>query len=123
MAAAITRRTLKGFKNDSEFKTNIIVLEDIVNQMTTQYKNNYSELTSLIKSNKTWRRGEGTCVNLMQVGNPPYQSKRNNKYILIFYLLSRELGEVVSLIFPTGWQEPKTANNLSKLNNEAIKKR
>lgn len=122
MAAAITRRTLKGFKNDSEFKTNIIVLEDIVNQMTTQYKNNYSELISLIKSNKTWQRGEGIMKFNAVVGNPPYQSEAKQQIYTDFYLLSRELGEVVSLIFPTGWQEPKTANNLSKLNNEAIKK-
>lgn len=32
------------------------------------------------------------------------------------------IGDNVSLIFPTGWQEPKNGNNLAKLNNEKVKK-
>lgn len=38
-----------------------------------------------------------------------------------FYLSSICLGKFVSLIFPTGWQEPKNANSLSKMNTEKIK--
>ena len=38
-----------------------------------------------------------------------------------FYLTSIKLADYVSLIFPIGWQAPKKANNLSKLNKKEIK--
>lgn len=55
------------------------------------------------------------------VGNPPYQSDSKQQIYTDFYLLSRNIGDIVTLIFPVGWQQPKTANNLGKLNNVAIK--
>lgn len=54
------------------------------------------------------------------LGNPPYQDGRKQIYA-DFYLASRDIANKVSLIFPMGWQEPKTANGLSKLNNKSIK--
>ncbi len=54
------------------------------------------------------------------VGNPPYQ-EGNNQIYTAFYLSAREVGDIVSLIFPTGWQGTSTANMLSRLNNEDIK--
>ena len=119
MAAAITRRTLRGYKND--IKVNIIVIEDITEQMSKQYKYNYKGLVDLITNMKTWKKGETRLKFNAVVGNPPYQ-KGNEQIYTDFYLISRELGEIVSLIFPIGWQEPKDANNLFKLNNPAIKK-
>ena len=55
------------------------------------------------------------------VGNPPYQVKNHIQVYPFFYLLSRVLGDCVSIVFPTGWQDPKTANNLQYLNNKDIK--
>lgn len=54
------------------------------------------------------------------VGNPPYQ-EGNNQIYTAFYLGAREVGDMVSLIFPTGWQGTSTANMLSRLNNANIK--
>lgn len=54
------------------------------------------------------------------VGNPPYQDG-NNQIYTAFYQSAREVGSVVSLIFPTGWQGTSTANMLSRLNNKHIK--
>lgn len=56
------------------------------------------------------------------VGNPPYQEKNRQQIYTDFYLLSQDLGDIVSLIFPSGWQEAKKANNLYKMNNKKIKK-
>ncbi len=122
MAAAITKRTLKGFKGDDEYKTNIIVVENIVEQMSSQYKENYKMLKEFINNKRTWKKGVGEMKFNAVIGNPPYQSDAKQQIYTDFYLLARELGEVVSLIFPVGWQEPKNANNLSKLNNEEIKR-
>ena len=36
------------------------------------------------------------------IGNPPYQSDAKQQIYTDFYLLSREIGEVVSLIFSSG---------------------
>lgn len=122
MAAAITRRTLIGFKDLKDVKTKVIVIDDIVNQMSSQYESKYDNLVRNIKSKKTWSI-EGDIVKFDAViGNPPYQSDAKQQIYADFYLLAREIGEVVSLIFPVGWQEPKNANNLSKLNNEEIKR-
>lgn len=55
------------------------------------------------------------------LGNPPYQGENHQQIYPDFYLESQKSAENVELIFPTGWQEPKTANNLGKLNNEEVK--
>ena len=51
------------------------------------------------------------------VGNPPYQSGSQQIYTG-FYL---EMQKVALSLFPVGWQEPKNANGLSKLNKKEIK--
>lgn len=56
------------------------------------------------------------------VGNPPYTLGNRTQVYADFYLLSRRIAERVSLIFPSGWQGPKNANGLKKLNNKAIKR-
>jgi len=122
MAAAITRRTLNGFKDIKGFKTKVIVMDDLVSQMSSQYESNYANLVKHIKSKKTWHIGSDIVKFDAVIGNPPYQSDAKQQIYTDFYLLAREIGEVVSLIFPVGWQEPKNANNLSKLNNEIIKR-
>lgn len=55
------------------------------------------------------------------VGNPPYQGVGRQQIYTDFYLSARTIGDVVCLIFPIGWQEPKNANNLAKLNTKEIK--
>lgn len=65
-------------------------------------------------------RGEVMDFDVV-IGNPPYQSKTKKLLYPDFYLLARELGNTVSLIFPTSWQEPKNNNGLQKLNKSHIK--
>jgi len=121
MAKAITERTLIGFKDKLKFKTNVIVIEDIVERLSKDYKDNYKNLVSFIKDGKNWKIEERNMKFKAVVGNPPYQSDSKQQIYADFYLISKQLGEVVSLIFPVGWQEPKSANNLSKLNNSEVK--
>lgn len=54
-------------------------------------------------------------------GNPPYQGDNHKQIYTDFYLAAREIADCVELIFPVGWQDPKTANNLGKLNKQDIK--
>lgn len=56
------------------------------------------------------------------VGNPPYTRGNKIQVYADFYLLSRRIADNVSLIFPSGWQLPKNANGLKKLNNKTIKR-
>ncbi|MFC6276019.1 Eco57I restriction-modification methylase domain-containing protein [Psittacicella hinzii] len=56
------------------------------------------------------------------VGNPPYQNKSKQQIYADFYLLAKNTANLVSLIFPTGWQAPKEVNNLHKLNNTQVKR-
>ncbi|MEO6761575.1 MAG: DEAD/DEAH box helicase family protein [Candidatus Saccharimonadales bacterium] len=55
------------------------------------------------------------------VGNPPYDNGSGQQIYTDFYLSARQVANNVSMIFPIGWQSPKTANNLGKLNNKDIK--
>lgn len=56
------------------------------------------------------------------VGNPPYQGEAKQQIYTDFYVSSLGIANNVCLIFPTGWQEPKSANNLKKMNTESIKR-
>ncbi len=55
------------------------------------------------------------------VGNPPYQGENHQQLYPDFYLAAKKNSDRFCLIFPTGWQEPKNANQLSKLNNKEVK--
>lgn len=66
---------------------------------------------------EVWGEMKFTAV----VGNPPYDAGNGQQIYTDFYLSARKIGNNVSMIFPTGWQQPKTANNLGKLNSEEIK--
>ncbi len=55
------------------------------------------------------------------IGNPPYQGDNHQQLYPDFYLQARKCANQACMIFPTGWQEPKTANGLGKLNKEDIK--
>jgi len=56
------------------------------------------------------------------IGNPPYQGEGKQQIYTDFYVESIKVAEQVCLIFPTGWQAPKNANSLSKLNNVEVKR-
>lgn len=55
------------------------------------------------------------------IGNPPYQGEAKQQIYTDFYLMGISIGNTVDMIFPTGWQQPKKNNNLSKLNKKSIK--
>lgn len=55
------------------------------------------------------------------IGNPPYQGEAKQQIYTDFYLMGINIGNTVDMIFPTGWQQPKNNNNLSKLNKKDIK--
>ncbi len=55
------------------------------------------------------------------VGNPPYQNHAQMQIYTDFYSTSKQLGKSVSMIFPTGWQEPKTGNKFKRINKKEIK--
>ena len=55
------------------------------------------------------------------IGNPPYQGQNHQQLYPSFYLGGRKVAKCVEMIFPIGWQTPKNANNLKKMNNAEIK--
>lgn len=55
------------------------------------------------------------------VGNPPYDAGNGQQIYTDFYLTARLIGNNISMIFPVGWQQPKNANNLGKMNTEGVK--
>lgn len=55
------------------------------------------------------------------IGNPPYQNGREQVYTS-FYTGALDVADNVCMIFPTGWQDAKTANGLSRMNNKEIKR-
>lgn len=116
----ISNETIFGFMHErTEFKKVIYkVSKNFVyfeNEDTLVPKN--QDALSDIINNKFGKNMKFTAV----VGNPPYQGENHQQIYPYFYLASRELGELVSLIFPIGWQEPKNGNNLSLLNKRDIK--
>jgi len=115
MAKSITIRTLAGY---SGAKTNIVYIKDLVKKL--QQKDSFKDYllrNELFKKFNLRNNMKFTAV----VGNPPYQGDNHQQIYPYFYLTAREIGENVSLIFPTGWQGPKNGNNLRLLNKKEIK--
>lgn len=117
MAAHITRRTIMGFREpDKKFN----IKSD---KLIERVKSDPEALTKSIRSLGYWN--STTSKTMIEfdavVGNPPYQGINHQQLYPYFYVLSKELGHYVSLIFPIGWQEAKTANNLGMMNTEQIK--
>ena len=119
MAKSITRRTLVGYR---DVKANTRYFEDLINQFKDSRKE--ANFISKVKKGKSYWGKDGKDDNMKfnaVVGNPPYQGVNHQQIYPYFYLTSIKMADYVSLIFPTGWQEPKNANNLGKLNNEEVK--
>lgn len=55
------------------------------------------------------------------IGNPPYQGDNHMQLYPDFYLQSQKISKCVEMIFPVGWQKPKNANNLKKMNTKEVK--
>ena len=127
MAKTITLRTLCGYNvikrgntyeiMGGKYKSNIHYFKDYINQV----KNKQDKIVSKILSGSYWGKEEESMKFDAVVGNPPYQESNHFQVYPFFYLLARHLAKYVSLIFPTGWQEPKNGNNLQYLNNEDVK--
>lgn len=115
MAKAITKRTLLGYRKG---KTNMHAFDDLIMQL----KDKSDKFVEKVLSKSFWNKGGNSEMKFNAVvGNPPYQGTNHQQIYPYFYLTSILTGDNVSLIFPTGWQEPKNGNNLSKLNNEKVK--
>ena len=115
MARMITIRTLVGYSNKA---VHAIYLTKLVEERMKDL----NRLANKLTNPNTWSIGGERMKFDAVVGNPPYQGNNHQQIYPYFYLAARQVsGNYVSLIFPTGWQEPKNANNLSKLNNEEIK--
>lgn len=54
------------------------------------------------------------------VGNPPYQDG-NDQIYASFAKSSTQLSDLVTLIFPLGWQKPTNVNGLAAINTEEFK--
>ena len=115
MAKAITRRTLLGYRKG---KINAHAFDDIIMQL----KEKPEQFKEKVLRGSFWNKENKQMKFDAVVGNPPYQGVNHSQIYPFFYLIAKEISSnYVSLIFPTGWQEPKNANNLRKLNNESIK--
>lgn len=117
MAKRITMRTLAGYGNT---KMNIIYIKDLVKKL--QQKDPYKGYDVTNEIFQEFGFSDKDMKFTAVVGNPPYQGENHQQIYPSFYLQARMIGEYVTLIFPVGWQGPKTANNLGKLNKLEIKR-
>lgn len=124
MAERITRRTLVGFRKSSNgTEINLHVKQD---KLISRASEDKESLVSDLLDEAYWTNNKMKSKELSfnaVVGNPPYQGSARVQLYPTFYKLAIELGQVATLIFPTGWQRPcsPTAKGLFKLNNEETK--
>lgn len=79
---------------------------------------------NLKKQDLTEQFKKGEPLNMkfdVVIGNPPYQ-EGNYQIYTDFYVNAIRQANHVCLIFPTGWQQFKTANGLKKMNDIKIKR-
>ncbi len=69
-----------------------------------------------------FKRGEDLHMKFdVVIGNPPYNDDAKQQIYTGFYVNALKIADNVCMIFPVGWQEPKNANGLRKMNNPKIK--
>ena len=120
MAAQITYRTLMGFRDEEKGQHHIKTTE-LIKQASND--NDRTALIASLKSGNFWGINTENMTFNAIVGNPPYQGSARVQLYPTFYQLAIQLGEIVTLIFPTGWQKPcaPTAKGLFKMNNPETK--
>lgn len=109
----ITTSYIFGFDVDHDISTHNFAMHDLL----PEAKNG----TAANKLAQLYGNGGNTMKFDAVVGNPPYDAGNGQQIYTDFYLTARDIADNVSMIFPIGWQQPKNANNLGKLNNEEVK--
>ena len=120
MAAQITFRTLMGFRNEDKGQHHIKTT-NLVERASNDKERTF--LVENLKSGTFWDLDIETMNFNAVVGNPPYQGSARVQLYPTFYQLAIQLGDIATLIFPTGWQKPcaPTAKGLYKMNNPETK--
>ena len=117
MAKSITQRTLCGYR---DVKVNAHSFENLITMLKDGKSSKFIEKAKTGSTYNSKSKETNMKFNAV-VGNPPYQGANHSQIYPYFYIAAQSLGKYVSLIFPTGWQEPKDSNNLKMLNNREVK--
>ena len=120
MAAQITFRTLMGFRDEDKGQHHIKTTNLVERASNDKDR---TILVENLKSGTFWGLDIDTMNFNAVVGNPPYQGSARVQLYPTFYQLAIQLGDIATLIFPTGWQKPcaPTAKGLFKMNNPETK--
>ena len=122
MAVKITNRVLRGFHLD--WKTNCVYKENLIESFLERY-NSEKESINEINTPEFWGSKDKEMIKFtLAASNPPYQGSSHAQIYPLFYHTAIEVADVVSMIFPSNWQEAskKSAKGLSRMNNEIVKK-
>jgi len=122
MAVKITNRVLRGFHLD--WKTNCVCRENLLEYFKNRYKENNCDTTNIINTPSFWGEDGNNMIKFtLAASNPPYQGNSHSQVYPLFYLSAIEVADIVSMIFPSNWQEPskKSAKGLNRMNTTQIK--
>lgn len=122
MAVKITNRVLRGFHSD--WKTNCVYKENLIESFQERY-NSDKESINEINTPEFWGSNDDEMIKFtLAASNPPYQGNSHAQIYPLFYHTAIEVADVVSMIFPSNWQEAskKSAKGLSRMNNEMVKR-
>lgn len=122
MAVKITNRVLRGFHLD--WKTNCVYKENLIESFLERY-NSEKESINEINTPEFWGSNDEEMIKFtLAASNPPYQGSSHAQIYPLFYHTAIEVADVVSMIFPSNWQEAskKSAKGLSRMNNEMVKR-
>lgn len=122
MAVKITNRVLRGFHLD--WKTNCVCRDNLLDYFKNRYKENKFDTTNIINTPSFWGEdGKNMIKFTLAASNPPYQGNSHSQVYPLFYLSAIEVADIVSMIFPSNWQEPskKSAKGLNRMNTTQIK--
>lgn len=114
MAKTIAERTLAGY---TDARTNIVYIKDFIDKIRA--KKPYESYNVSKYLSEKFNLGEDVKFTAV-VGNPPYQDG-NDQIYASFVESSIRLADLVSLIFPIGWQKPTNVNGLSAINTIEFK--
>jgi len=122
MAVKITNRVLRGFHLD--WKTNCVYKENLIESFLERY-NSEKESINDINTPEFWGSNDEEMIKFtLAASNPPYQGSSHAQIYPLFYHTAIEVADMVSMIFPSNWQEAskKSAKGLSRMNNEMVKR-